>query len=100
MPNKIIAELDLDLDEHADDEPEHFDFTSPEDVIIEREVVTDWPVASAGPFVVALDPMMTPTLAQEELAHELVNRVQRLRKDAGFAVSARIALSLTVLILL
>ncbi|MBK6495723.1 MAG: isoleucine--tRNA ligase [Gemmatimonadetes bacterium] len=67
----------------------------PEDVTIEREVVTDWPVASAGPFVVALDPVVTPALAQEGLARELVSRVQRLRKDAGFAVSARIALSLT-----
>ena len=45
--------------------------------------------------MVALDPVVTPALAQEGLARELVSRVQRLRKDAGFAVSARIALSLT-----
>jgi isoleucyl-tRNA synthetase len=67
----------------------------PEDVTIEREVVTDWPVASAGPFVVALDPAVSPALAQEGLARELVSRIQRLRKEAGFAVSARIELSLT-----
>ncbi len=35
----------------------------PEDVIVEREVVTDWPVASEGRFVVALDPVVTPALA-------------------------------------
>jgi isoleucyl-tRNA synthetase len=62
--------------------------------MVEREVVTDWPVASEGPFVVALDPGVTPELASEGLARELVNRIQRLRKDAGYDVSTRIALSL------
>ena len=37
---------------------------APEDVVVEREVVTDWPVASDGPYVVALDPSVTPELAQ------------------------------------
>jgi isoleucyl-tRNA synthetase len=66
----------------------------PEDVVILREVVTDWPVASEGPFVVALDPRVTPELAGEGLARELVNRIQRLRKDAGYDVSSRIVLSI------
>ena len=67
----------------------------PDDVVVEREVVTDWPVASDGPFVVALDPRVSPELASEGLARELVNRIQRLRKDAGYDVSTRIALSIT-----
>ena len=29
---------------------------APEDVVVEREVASDWLVASDGPFVVALDP--------------------------------------------
>ncbi len=62
----------------------------PEDVTIQREVVTDWPVASEGQFVVALDPRVTPELAGEGLARELVSRIQRLRKDAGYEVSTRI----------
>lgn len=66
----------------------------PEDVVVERDVVTDWPVASDGPFVVALDPAVSPDLASEGLARELVNRIQRLRKDAGFDVSSRVALSI------
>ena len=66
----------------------------PDDVVVEREVVTDWPVASEGPFVVALDPRVTPDLASEGLARELVNRIQRLRKDAGYEVSTRIVLSI------
>ena len=66
----------------------------PDDVVVVREVVTDWPVASDGPFVVALDPGVTPALASEGLARELVNRIQRLRKDAGYEVSTRIVLSI------
>ncbi|HEY4322090.1 MAG TPA: isoleucine--tRNA ligase [Gemmatimonadales bacterium] len=66
----------------------------PEDVVIEREVATDWPVASEGPFVVALDPVVTPALAQEGLARELVNRIQRLRKETGYDVSTRIAVGI------
>ena len=31
----------------------------PEDVVVEREVVTDWFVQSEGPFVAALDPVVT-----------------------------------------
>jgi isoleucyl-tRNA synthetase len=66
----------------------------PDDVVVERDVVTDWPVASEGAFVVALDPQVTPELASEGLARELVNRIQRLRKDAGYDVSTRIALAI------
>ena len=54
------------------------------DVVGEREVASDWLVQSDGPFVAALDPALTPELAQEGLARELVNRIQRLRKDAGY----------------
>jgi isoleucyl-tRNA synthetase len=67
----------------------------PEDVTVTREVVTDWPVQSHGPFGVALDPALTPALVAEGLARELVNRVQRLRKDAGYEVTTRIALAIT-----
>lgn len=66
----------------------------PEDVTVAREVTSDWPVASDGPFVVALDPVITPPLATEGLARELVNRIQRLRKEAGFDVSTRIVVAL------
>jgi len=69
-----------------------FEFAQ-EDVVIEREVTTDWLVASDGPYVAALDPALTPALEAEGLARELVSRVQRLRKDAGFAVTDRIALA-------
>jgi len=50
-------------------------------------------VSEAGAFV-ALDTAVTPDLAREGLARELVNRIQAMRKEAGFHVADRIALSL------
>ena len=40
-------------------------------------------------FFAAIDPAVTPELRREGLARELVSRVQRLRKESGFAVSDR-----------
>ena len=40
----------------------------------------------------AIDPAVTPALRREGLAREVVSRLQRLRKDRGFAVSDRIRL--------
>ena len=73
----------------VDGEPATF---HPEDVVVEREVASDWLVASEGPFVVALDPHLTAQLRQEGLAREVVNRVQRLRREAGYVYTDRIAL--------
>ncbi len=66
----------------------------PEDVVVEREVATTWLVASDGPYVAALDPTIDAVLAAEGLARELVSHTQRLRREAGYAVSDRIALSI------
>lgn len=41
-------------------------------------------------YFAALDATVTPELRREGLARELVSRVQRLRKEAGFAVEDRI----------
>ena len=62
----------------------------PEDVVVEREVTSDWLVASDGPFVVALDPHLTDALRHEGTAREVVNRIQRLRKEAGYVYTDRI----------
>jgi isoleucyl-tRNA synthetase len=63
-----------------------------EDIVVEREVATDWLVASDGPYVAALDPKLTPELSREGLAREVVHHIQRLRREAGFQVADRIAL--------
>jgi isoleucyl-tRNA synthetase len=64
----------------------------PEDVAVEREVASDWLVQSHGPYVVALDPELSEPLRREGLAREVVNRVQRIRKEAGYVYTDRIAL--------
>ncbi len=65
----------------------------PEDVTVTREVASDWVVQADGPYVVALDPALSDDLVQEGLAREVVNRVQRLRKEAGYEYTTRIELS-------
>ncbi len=67
----------------------------PQDVIVEREVITDWLVESEGPLVVALDPELTHELRSEGVAREVVNRVQRLRKEAAYDYNTRIELSIS-----
>ncbi len=66
----------------------------PEDVTVEREVATSWLVASDGPFVAALDPAIDAALAAEGLAREVISQIQRLRREAGYDVSDRIALGI------
>ncbi len=66
----------------------------PDDVTVVREVVTDWLVQSDGPFVVALDPTVPDELRREGWARELVNRVQQLRKDAGYEYVTRVEISI------
>ena len=66
----------------------------PEDVTVTREVASAWLVQADGPYVVALDPALSDDLLQEGLAREVVNRVQRLRKEAGYEYTTRIELSI------
>ena len=66
----------------------------PDDVTVTREVASAWLVQAEGPYVVALDPELSDDLVQEGLAREVVNRVQRLRKEAGYEYTTRIELSI------
>jgi isoleucyl-tRNA synthetase len=63
-----------------------------DDVVVEREVTSDWLVQSDGPVVVALDPHVSDELRGEGIAREVVNRVQRMRKEAGYEYTTRIRL--------
>jgi isoleucyl-tRNA synthetase len=49
-------------------------------------------VQSNGAYVAALDPRLDEALRREGLAREVVNRVQRIRKEAGYSYTDRIAL--------
>jgi isoleucyl-tRNA synthetase len=67
----------------------------PDDVTVVHRAVGDLVVKEEGGYFAAVDPALTPALRAEGLARELVSRIQRLRKDAGFAVSDRIRLQVT-----
>jgi isoleucyl-tRNA synthetase len=63
---------------------------APDDVEIQHEEMKGWMVESSGPVTVALDTQLNDVLIDEGLAREFVNRIQNLRKDAGFDVTDRI----------
>jgi isoleucyl-tRNA synthetase len=65
----------------------------PQDVELSRETRGGWGVATDGGITVALDLEITPDLAREGLARELVRLVQDARKAAGLEVSDRIELA-------
>jgi len=67
---------------------------SEEDFEIVRRAAGELTVQEEGGYVAALDPVVTPELRREGIARELVNRIQRLRKEARFAVSDRIRLQI------
>lgn len=63
-----------------------------EDVEIVREDIKGWLVETDGKLTVALDTELTEELIDEGFAREFVNRIQNMRKEAGFEVTDRIAL--------
>ncbi len=60
------------------------------DVEIASQDIEGWLVASAGPITVALDITIDEELKEEGIARELVNRIQNMRKDAGYEVTDKI----------
>ncbi len=65
---------------------------SPADVDIIAEDIPGWSVANKDSLTVALDITITPELLEEGIARELVNRVQKERKDSGLEVTDKINL--------
>jgi isoleucyl-tRNA synthetase len=64
-----------------------------DDVTIVRRASGSLVVSEAAGYFAAIDPTVTPALRSEGIAREIVSRVQRLRKEAGLAVSDRIVLA-------
>ncbi|NLU93847.1 isoleucine--tRNA ligase [Chitinophaga sp. Ak27] len=60
------------------------------DVEIISEDIPGWTVANKGALTVALDITITSQLQDEGNARELVNRIQKIRKDSDFALTDRI----------
>jgi isoleucyl-tRNA synthetase len=67
---------------------------SSEDVEIISEDIPGWQVANEGKLTVALDVTITDELRYEGIAREFVNRIQNIRKEAGFDVTDKIDLQI------
>jgi isoleucyl-tRNA synthetase len=60
------------------------------EVDITSEDIPGWMVAGKDALTVALDVTLTPELENEGNARELVNRIQKIRKDNGYELTDRI----------
>jgi isoleucyl-tRNA synthetase len=65
------------------------------EVDIQSEDVPGWMVAGKNALTVALDITITPELEQEGNARELVNRIQKIRKDSGYELTDRVLVKMT-----
>ncbi len=65
-------------------------YTRPDDLLKQLAPGSVLAEDEAG-YAVGLDTTVTPELAEEGLAREMVHRIQNLRKAAGFEISDRIA---------
>lgn len=74
-------------------ENEKFTLTS-EDVTIERKIKEGLVAATANMITIALDTALNEELLLEGLAREIVNKVNTMRRDEGFAVTDRIVVQL------
>ena len=61
-----------------------------EDILLQAKETMGYAAASDGGYTVAITTTITPELADEGLARELVRRLQDMRREAGFALSDRI----------
>ena len=81
----IAVEIELDGEKHS---------INAEEVEIRKEAAGELAVESEGAYTIALDPTIDEELRLEGMAREVVSRIQKLRKDAGFEVSDRIKLTI------
>jgi len=66
---------------------------TPEQVEVQQEAAGGYAIAEDYGYLAALATTLSDDLIREGLAREFVRRVQTLRKDAGFEISDRIALT-------
>lgn len=64
-------------------------------VTFQSEAAPGWALATEGGMTAAIDTRLNPELELEGLARELVNRIQNMRKEAGFEVTDRIEIDVT-----
>ena len=62
----------------------------PEDILLQAQDAEGYAAAQEAGYTVAVTTTITPELADEGLARELVRRIQDMRREAGFELSDRI----------
>ncbi len=65
------------------------------EVEISSDDIPGWMVANKDTLTVALDVTISPELVSEGNARELVNRIQKIRKDNGYELTDRIMVQVT-----
>jgi isoleucyl-tRNA synthetase len=66
---------------------------TPDEVIIQTHAAGGYAIASDRGVTVAVDTTITPALAQEGLARDVVRLIQVLRKTAGFSLDDRVVVT-------
>ena len=66
----------------------------PDDVLVEREGLDGWAVATEDGVTVALETAVDAELDRERRVYEAIRRINALRKDSGLELSDRITLAL------
>ncbi len=66
----------------------------PDALEVMEEAAGDLAVRSDGEFTAAVDPTLDRDLIEEGVARELVNRIQRFRKDRGLAITDRVRIGI------
>jgi len=66
-----------------------------DDVEIISTEITGWVVEAEAGITVAIDTELSDNLLEEGLAREFVNRIQNMRKDAGFDITDKIIINFT-----
>lgn len=84
-----IAELEKEKVYNLNIDNETVEITI-DDVEIIAEDIPGWSVANKDNLTVALDITVTPELQDEGNARELVNRIQKIRKETGLELTDRI----------
>jgi isoleucyl-tRNA synthetase len=62
----------------------------PEDILLQAQDTAGYATAAEAGYTVAISTTITPELADEGLAREIVRRLQDMRREAGFDLSDRI----------
>ncbi len=91
--NKQIQDLELKGKQNINIEGEEIDILLT-DVEVISEDLAGWSVASDKGITVALDVSISEQLVEEGIARELVNRIQKIRKERNYNVTDRILVEL------